>query len=192
MPLNLTKYFEIQSLDGPTTRTEYQRVMLVVHSLNSLGAKIAIDWPKWASASNYFGSVMRIFGTDEELAQVRSALESYVAKVASAKGKKPLVLGLVKDVPEGAKATWMFKRNRQTERVRSKAQARRYERRAIARGETPKTYSPVFLETHTLMVLSLTTDMYFPLDIQRVRPSHLDFDCAEPNTYGLGVPIPRF
>lgn len=192
MPMNLTKYFEIQSLEGPTTRTEYQRVMLVVHSLNSLGSKIAIDWPKWASASNYFGSVLRIFGTDEELAQVRSALESYVAKVANAKGKKPLVLGLVKDVPAEAKLTWMFRRNRPTERARSKSKAKRLERRALARGETPKTYTPVFLETHTLMILSLTTGQYFPLDIERVRPSHLDFDCSEPNAYGLGVPIPRF
>jgi len=166
--------------------------MLVVHSLNSLGSKIAIDWPKWASASNYFGSVMRIFGTDEELAQARSALESYVAKVANAKGKKPLVLGLVKEVPTDAKLTWMFKRNRQTEGARSKSKIRRHERRALARGETPKTYTPVFLETHTLMILSLTTGQYFPLDVERVRPSHLDFDYSEPNAYGLGVPIPRF
>lgn len=190
--MHLKKYIEIQSLDGPTTRTEYQRVMLVVHSLNSLGGQLAVDWPKWSSASNYFGSVMRVFGTEEELAQVRSSLESYAARVQGAKGKKPFILGLIKDVPEGAKAVWMFKRNRVTCRARSKSQARRYERRAVARGEVPKVYEPTFLETHTLMILSMTTGKYFPMDLERARPNHLDYDCAQPNAYGLGVPIPRF
>jgi hypothetical protein len=191
--MNLSKYFEIQSLDGATSRNSYERVMLAVHSLNSLGAKLVVDWPKWASAVNYFGTTMRVFGTHEELVQVRAAVEAHVAKVLKGKfNKKPMVLGPISNVPEHAKVTWIFKRHRAPCRARSNSQVERFKRRAIARGETPKEYEPKFVETHTLMLHSLSTETVFPMDIIRARPSHLDFADCEPNSYGLGVPIPRF
>ncbi|MNJ60154.1 CRISPR-associated protein [compost metagenome] len=191
--MNLKKYLEIQSLDGATTRNSFAKVMLAVHSLNSTGSKLVVDWPKWASTANYFGSTMRVFGTEEELAKVKLALEAHVAKVLRGKyAKKPMVLGPIADVPESAKVTWIFKRHRAPCRSRSNSQVRRFMRRAIARGEEAKQYEPKFVETHTLMLISLTTEMRYPLDIQRARPSHLDFVDCEPSTYGLGVPIPRF
>lgn len=191
--MNLKNYFEIQTLDGATSRNSFEKVMLAVHSLNSLGAKLVVDWPKWASSSNYFGSTMRVFGTEEELAQVRSAIESHVAKVLRRKfAKKPMLLGPISKVPDHAKVTWIFKRHRAPSRGRSNSNVQRLTRRAIERGEQPKEYEPKFVETHTLMLLSLTTAMKFPMDICRERPNHLDFVECEPSSYGLGVPIPRF
>lgn len=191
--MNLEKYFEIQALDGATSRKPFEKVMLAVHSLNSLGAKLVVDWPKWASSSNYFGSTMRIFGTVEELAQVRSALEAHVAKVMRRNlVKKPMVLGPISPVPEQAKITWIFKRHRAPCRGRSTSLVQRLIRRAVARGEEPKEYEPKFIETHTLMLLSLSSGSTFPMDICRERPSHLDFVDSDPSSYGLGVPIPRF
>jgi hypothetical protein len=191
--MNLNYYFEIQSLDGATSRNSFEKIMLAVHSLNSLGSKLVVDWPKWASSANYFGNVMRVFGTEEELAQVRSAVEAHVAKIMRGKfAKKPMVLGPISKVPEHAKVTWIFKRHHAPSRGRSNSHIQRLHRRAIARGEQPKEYEPKFIETHTLMLLSLTTGMKFPMNVLRARPSHLDFVDCEPSSYGLGVPIPRF
>ena len=191
--MHLKKYFEIQSLDGATSRNSYAKTMLAVHSLNCEGAKLVVDWPKWASSANYFGTTMRVFGTEDELLQVKLLIEAHVAKVLRGKfGKKPMLLGPVCDVPAHAKSTWMFKRDRAPCRSRSNSQIQRLMRRALARGEEPKVYEPKFLESHTLMLVSLSTDLRFPMDICRVRPSHLDFVDCEPSSYGLGVPIPRF
>ncbi|MEC4242055.1 MULTISPECIES: type I-F CRISPR-associated endoribonuclease Cas6/Csy4 [Pseudomonas] len=191
--MNLKKYFEIQSLDGATSRSSYAKVVLAVHTLNSQGAKLVVDWPKWASAANYFGTTMRVFGTEDELLQVKKIVEAHVAKILRGKyGKKPMLLGPVLDVPEHAKVTWIFKRDRAPCRLRSNSLVQRLQRRALARGEQPKEYEPKFVEAHTLMLMSLSTELRFPMDICRARPNHLDFVDCEPSSYGLGVPIPRF
>lgn len=191
--MNLENYFEIQTLDGATSRKSFEKVVLAVHSQNSLGAKLVVDWPKWASSSNYFGSTMRVFGTEAELVEVRKAVEAHVAKFLRGKfAKKPMLLGQISSVPAHAKITWIFKRHRAPSRGRSNSVIQRLNRRALARGEQPKEYEAKFVETHTLMLLSLTSQMKFPMDICRERPSHLDFVDCEPSSYGLGVPIPRF
>lgn len=189
----LTKYFEVVTLDGVNPRSQYQKVMLIVHSLNSTGAKLVVGWPRWASSSNYFGGIMRVFGTPAELEAVRAPLEDYVSKAMKFKrAKKPIIVGPVSDVPLTAKITWVFKRHRAPARQRSTSHSQRLIRRAIARGEKPKEFTPQEVETHTIMLASMSSNQIFPMDIRRERPTHLEVVDAEPSSYGLNVPIPQF
>jgi hypothetical protein len=189
----LTQYLEFRAGDLQSSRSHFERVMLAVHSHNSTGSKLVVDWPKWASSANYFGPCMRVFGAPVELEILREALDKDQAKrKPRAANQKALHIGPISDVPANAGITWMFVRDRKPSRSKSRSGAARLARRAIARGETPKEYTPEEVEAHTLMLVSLSTNKTFPMDISRVRPTHLDALNSTPNSYGLGVPVPRF
>lgn len=183
----LSKYIELHAPDNASARGYFKRMILAVHERNSVGGELVVDWPKWASSANYFGNVMRVLGAVDQLELVLDRL-----KTVSWSKKGPPHITRVLDVPAGAKITWMFKRHRAPCRNRNAAVISRLQRRAMARGEQPKEYTPQAIETHTLMIVSLSTNMMFPLDICRTRPTHLDVIDSKPNSYGLGVPIPRF
>ena len=183
----LSKYIELHAPDNASARSYFKRVILAVHERNSAGGELVVDWPKWASSANYFGSIMRMFGSVEQLELLRARLKG----IAWPKKGAPHVSAIL-DVPSGAKITWMFKRHRAPCRNRNAAVIARLQRRAIERGEQPKEYTPHTIETHTLMIVSLSSNTMFPLDICRARPTHLDALDCRPNSYGLGVPVPRF
>lgn len=183
----LSKYIELHAPDNASARSYFKRVILAVHERNSAGGELVVDWPKWASSANYFGSVMRMFGSVDQLELLRARLKA----AAWPKKGSPHITAVL-DVPKGAKITWMFKRHRTPCRNRNAAVIARLQRRAIARGEEPKEYTPQAIETHTLMIVSLSTNATFPFDICRVRPTHLDVLDNKPSSYGLGVPVPRF
>lgn len=189
----LKNFVEVRASDPVIARRHFVRVMLAVHSLNSGGAKLVVDWPKWASSANYFGVVMRVFGTIDELKTIKEELDKEALKASRVKGaKKTMIVSPISDVPSDAKITWIFKRHRQPGRNKSASSAARLVRRALQRGETPKEYTPQEVETHTLMLVSLSTNKMFPLDICRERPTHQEVLDNTPNSYGLGVPVPRF
>lgn len=190
----LTQFIELRAGDLNSSRSHFERVMLAVHSHNSLGSKLVVDWPKWASSANYFGHCMRVFGRGAELQALKDALLQDQAKMKpqALAGKKPLQIGCVSDVPAEAGIAWMFVRDRKPSRSKSRSGAARLARRAVERGERPKQYTPEEVEAHTLMLVSFSTNKMFPMDITRVRPTHLDALNSVPNTYGLGVPVPRF
>lgn len=168
------------------------QVMLAVHWLNSAGAQLVVDWPKWAAKPNYFGAIMRVFGTDADLSSCQALLkEKLDAQKKGKGGAKLLDIRGISDVPDGAKITWMYKRHRQPGKNKSPSVIKRLVRRARERGEEPKDYAPEYIETHTLMLVSLSTNSVFPMDLVRVRPTHLDVSNT-PNAYGLDVPVPRF
>lgn len=183
----LSKYIELHAPTNALARSYFKRVILVVHERNGAGGELVVDWPKWASSENYFGSVMRVFGAVDQLEMVRDRL-----KTVNWPQKGAPRITAVLDVPAGAKITWMFKRHRAPCRNQNAAVFSRLQRRAIARGEQPKEYTPYTIETHTLMIVSLSSNMMFPLAIFRTRPTHLDVLDSKPNSYGLGVPVPRF
>ncbi|NWD59262.1 type I-F CRISPR-associated endoribonuclease Cas6/Csy4 [Pseudomonas veronii] len=189
----LHKYIEVRASDPVIAKKHFVRVMLVVHCKNSGGAQLVVDWPKWASSANYFGVVMRVFGTEEELQAIKIDLDGEAMKASRVKGaKKTMIVSPVTDVPNEAKITWIFKRHRTPGRNKGASGVARLIRRAIARGEEPKEYAPKVVETHTLMLVSLSTNKIFPMDICRERPTHQDVIDSTPNSYGLGVPVPRF
>lgn len=191
----LKHYLDARAPDNSTARAYFVRVILVVHAQNTAGAKLVVSWPKWASAANYFGSIMRIFGTVPELEALRTELGRDALKIAKGRGKnvrKPLAISDILEVPTSAKISWIFKRHRSPSHNNGKCYMNRLIRRALARGEEPKEYNYHPIETHTLRLVSLTTNARFPLDIYRTRPEHLEVLDAEPNSYGLGVPVPHF
>lgn len=188
----LKRYFEV--LGSDTKKGQHDKVLLVVHLLNKEGAKLVVDWPKWASSDNYFGAVIRVFGVDADLVAARKMLiEHFSAQKRKPKSQsaQQVQVGEIADVPRHAVATWMFIRDRHR---RPPSYFVRRDRRAKARGQVAGPVAVKKGEEHCLMIVSVSKNTVFPMMIKRIRPKalHLQMATAEPNSYGLNVPVPRF
>ena len=158
----------------------HARLLTAIHFRIKAGDILAVSWPRWGSAIGQFGSVLRVFGTE-------SSLKNYLRVVGILAEYNLISANDINTTPNTADRVVFF-RDRTMDRY-SPSNARRLERRAVARGEVYTPKSRDLIGTHHLKMNSTSNQHAFHMFIKRdmtaiaIRGEH---------QYGLGIPVPQF
>lgn len=178
-------YIDVIPEAAHVSRDIHARLLMAAHYCQVKNENVAVAWPDWSVKSSEFGLIFRVFGGVQ-------ALSIYLGQISGLTQNNLVKVPVIKPVPQTTKRHYFY-RDRTVDRGSSASARARLQRRAIARGEAPKTIEekPRTGGEHTLfMVSNHRPSGLIPFHIQR----GLGAECATSSgkEYGLCVSLPDF